>query len=165
MTKNFIQRLVKIKGVGYIAMALIAGIALLLINGGEESPKVAVDKNAAFVEKAQKALEELGGKVCGVKCVAAVSVSGGYTYTYASDQSVRTVYNADGTVAEKEATVTGKTVNQNGGTALVPLKENPPKICGVAMVCGGASVADISALKAMIRALYGLDEKAIFVTN
>ncbi|MBQ3081316.1 MAG: hypothetical protein IJC49_02570 [Clostridia bacterium] len=165
MLKETLQKLTKIKGIGYVALALIAGIALLLVNTGEGAELPVEDKNTVFIENAEKTLRDLGGKVCGVKCVAAVSVSGGYTYTYASDQSVRTVYNADGTVAEKEATLTGKTVNLNGGTSLVPLKESPPKISGVAVVCRGASANDVKALKVMIQALYGLEEQSVFVTN
>lgn len=164
MGKGVIEKLMKIKGIGYIVLALVAGVALLLVNTGQTLPPTE-DKNAAFTEKTEAALCELGKKLCGVKCVAAVSVSGGYTYTYASDQSVRTVYNSDGTVAEKEATLTGKTVSVSGGTTLVPVKETPPKISGVAMVCRGASPANVKALKEMIRSLYSLDEECIFVTN
>lgn len=165
MIKETIQRLTKIKGIGYVALALIAGVALLLTNGGAKAETAVADKNALFVENAEETLAALGKKVCGVKCVAAVSVSGGYTYTYASDQSIRTVYNTDGTVAEKEATLTEKTVNRDGGTALVPLKESPPKISGVAVVCGGASASDVRVLKELILALYGLEEQNVFVTN
>ncbi len=162
---SLIQRLLKIKGIGYIAMALVAGIALLLINTGDSAPTVTQDKNQAFVRAREAELCELAGQLCGVKCKAAVSIRGGYQYTYASDQSVRSVYNSDGTVAEKETAITGRTVNVSGGTAMVPVKETPPDIKGVAIVCPKASAADLSALKAMVMALYGLDEKAVFVTN
>ncbi len=165
MVKSILQKLLKIKGVGYIALALAAGVALLIINTGGSPQKPSVDKNAAFVAETEKTLTELGRSVCKVKCIAAVSISHGYSYSYASDQSVRTRYNADGTVAEKESTLTGRTVNADGGTAMVPVKETPPKVNGVAMVCVGASVSDVNALKAMVMALYGLAEENVFVTN
>lgn len=165
MDKGFIQRLRKIKGIGYIVMALAAGIALLLLNTGDGTAEVKEDKNHAFVEKTEAELCSIAKELCGVKCKAAVSISGGYQYTYASDQSVRSVYNADGSIAEKETTVNGRTVNVNGGTAMVQVKETPPKISGVALVCSGASAADVSALKALVIALYGLDEDSVFVTN
>jgi len=166
MTNTIIQKLLKIKGIGYIALALVAGIALLLVNSGsKEQAPPQQDKNAAFVAEAEQALCALGRKVCGVSCKAAVSISSGYCYTYASDQSVRTVYNADGTVAEKETTLTSRTVNVSGGTALVPVKETPPKVSGVVMVCRGADASAVNTLCSMISALYGLDSTAIFVTN
>jgi len=165
VNKSFIQRLLKIKGIGYIVLALAAGVALLLINTGGGAPKAEEDKSYAFVKAREAELCELARELCGVKCKAAVSISGGYQYTYASDQSVRSVYNADGSIAEKETTLSGRTVNVNGGTAMVRVKETPPKISGVALVCTGASAADISALKAMITALYALEEEAVFVTN
>lgn len=168
MTANgLIGRLLKIKGIGYIALALIAGVGLLLINtgGSDTSAATAADKTAAFIAAEEQTLAGLGQSVCGVSCKAAVSVSGGYTYTYASDQSVRTVYNPDGTVAEKETSLTGKAVTTNGGTSLVPVKESPPRVSGVVMVCSGASLGDISTLKSMVKALYGLEDTAIFVTN
>ncbi len=165
MGKSIVQRLLKIKGIGYIALALVAGVALLVMNTGSKTEAPAADKNAAFVAETEKTLSDLGRSVCKVKCVAAVSVSHGFSYSYASDQSVRTRYNADGSIAEKESTLTGRTVNADGGTAMVPVKETPPKVSGVAMVCVGASVSDINALKAMIMALYGLAEENVFVTN
>ena len=163
---SIFTRLMKTKGIGYIAVALIAGIALLVINlGGGESKAPSADKNAHYASEAEAALEELGRTLCGVKCQAKVRLGGGYSYTYACDQSVRTSYNPDGSVAEKEATLNNRTVNTSGGTSLVAVKETPPYVAGVVMVCKNATASDISALKAMISALYGLEDGAIFVTN
>ena len=163
----FIEKLLKTKGVGYVIIALVAGIALLVLNIGGEKPSATAeqDKNALYASEAEQALESLGRSVCGVKCSARVRLGTGYTYSYASDQSVRTVYNADGSVAEKETTLNNRAVNVSGGTALVAVKETPPSVVGVVMVCKGGTAADISALKSMISALYGLDEQAIYVTN
>lgn len=163
---TFFKRLTQIKGIGYIALALIAGVALLMLNGGGDTENsAAADKNAAYAVEAEAALERLASSLCGVKCQAKVRLGGGYGYAYACDQSVRTLYNPDGSVAEKETTLNNRTVNQNGGTSLVPVKETPPYVAGVVMVCKNAKDADIEALKAMISALYGLDGSAIFVTN
>lgn len=164
---TFIERLLKTKGIGYVVIALVAGIALLVLNLGDTKPSATAeqDKNALFAAEAEQALEALGRSICGVKCTASVRLGTGYTYSYASDQSVRTVYNADGTVAEKETSLNNRTVNVSGGTALVAVKETPPSVVGVVMVCNGGTAADISALKAMIAALYGLEEQAIYVTN
>lgn len=161
------KKLSKIKGIGYIATALAAGIALLLLNSGASDKKAppAADKNAAFVSETEQALREMGKAVCGKSCRVRVRLSSGYSYSYACDQSVRTTYNPDGSVAEKETTLTQKSVNASGGTALVAVKETPPAVAGVAVVCKGASAADVRALRAMISALFGIDEGAVYVTN
>ncbi len=166
MKTEALTKLFKNKRMLYIGVALLAGIALLALNlGGNTKAEPKVDKNSLYVSEAEAALEALGHKVCGVKCKAHVRLERGYTYTYASDQSVRTSYNAAGTVAEKATALNNRTVNRGGGPALVVVKEPPPTVAGVAMVCKNASASDISALKAMIAALYGLDGNAIFVTN
>ncbi len=156
----------KIKGVGYIVLALAAGIALLLIgsnDGKEELPKN--DPAAEYVAKQEARLSDMGRRLCGVECTAVVYVSGGYTYSYAGDQSLRTVYNADGSVAEKEISLSKRTVNTKEGTALVPVKESTPSVKGVAVVCTGASEEDAESLKQLIMALYSLKAEAVFVTN
>lgn len=163
---NLFSKLLKTKGIGYIAVALIAGIALLLINfGGGEESTTATDKNAAFVSETEASLERLAQTLCGVKCRAKVRLGGGYSYSYACDQSVRTTYNADGSIAEKEVTLTNRTVNGGNGTALVPVRESPPQIAGVVMVCTNATASDIAAVRAMVKALYALEDGAVFVTN
>lgn len=163
---SFFKRLAGIKGIGCMVLALAAGVALLLLNrtGGTETEQPE-DRNAIYAKQAEEALEKLGCSLCGVECRAKVRLGGGYVFSYACDQSVRTGYNPDGSVSEKETTLTNRTVNEGNGTALVPVKETPPNIAGVAMVCKGASAADTEALKALIAALYGLDDDAIFVTN
>lgn len=160
------KRLIKTKRMGYLALVLIAGVALLFISrGGDGKTDAPADKNALYAAQTEAALEELGRSLCGVKCRAKVRLSAGYGYSYACDQSVRTSYNPDGSVAEKETAVNNRTVNQNGGTALVPVKETPPCVASVVMVCKNASAADAAALKSMIAALYGLDEGFIFIAN
>ncbi len=162
---GIIEKLKKIKGIGYIGIALIAGIALIFLGGEKETENVPADRGAEFVTREEARLRDMGRDICGVECTAAVYAASGYTYSYAEDQSLKTVYNADGTVAEREVTLTNRTVNTDGGTALVPIKENTPSVKGVAMVCVGASEADMSALKSLIMALYSLKEDAVFVTN
>ena len=163
----FLTRLLKIKGIGYILLALAAGVALLLIRGGgSAAPQAqAADTAASFAHAAETRLEALGYSVCGVKCSAAVNLKSGYRYSYACDQSVKTTYNPDGSVASKETTLTNRTVTVSGGTALVAVKESPPEVEGIAVVCTGASSAAAEKLRALIAALYGLDEADIFVTN
>ncbi len=156
----------KIKGIGYIIIALVAGIALLLMGGSKkEEPAVSADRAAEYVSQQESQLCAIGRRICGVDCVAVVHIASGYTYSYAGDQSLRTVYNPDGTVAEKEISLTNRTVNTEDGTSLVAVKESTPYVKGVAMVCTGASDADINALKKLIMALYSLKENAVFVTN
>lgn len=163
---GFFAKLTKIKGIGYIALALAAGIGLLLLGGnGGEDDEPQSNATALFVKQAESSLAKLGEEICGTDCTAAVYVSVGYCYSYASDQSVRTSYNSDGTVAEKETTLTNRTVNTDGGTALVAVKETAPQIKGVAVVCRGASDSKLQKLKSLIMALYSLEADAVFVTN
>lgn len=160
-------KLLKIKGIGYILLALVAGVGILLFGGKEQETNVAVVENstAAYVSQEEGRLADLGKKLCGVNCKVAVYVSCGYTYSYAGDQSVKTTYNPDGTVAEKETVLETCTVSLGGGTTLVQIKEKPPHINGVAAVCSGASLGDVAAFKSLIMALYSLEEGAVFVTN
>lgn len=165
-TSTIFEKLIKTKGIGYIVIALVAGVALLVLNLGGKAPSAPEqDKNALFVSETEQTLETLARSVCGVKCKAKVRLGTGYSYAYASDQSVRTVYNADGSVAEKETALNNRTVNVSGGTSLVPVKEVPPTVVGVVLVCKGGTSADVLSLKAMVGALYGLKEDAIYVTN
>lgn len=162
---GFFGKLVGIKGIGYIVLALVAGIGLLLIGGGDEEPTTLSDPTRVYVENAEKRLADLGEEICGVDCKAAVYVAVGYSYSYANDQTVRTTYNPDGTVAEKETALTNRTVNTDGGTALVAVKETTPQIKGVAVVCPDAEQSKLQTLKSLIMALYSLESDAVFVTN
>ncbi|MBQ7048016.1 MAG: hypothetical protein IJN86_03620 [Clostridia bacterium] len=159
-----LAKLGKIKGIGYIAIALAAGLVLLLMGGGEEET-VSTDRTALYVEEQRKSLEALGEEICGVDCKAAVYISEGFGYSYAEDQNLKISYNADGTVAEKEISLTKRTVNTKDGTALTAVKESTPKIKGVAVVCDGADDSSTASLKRLITALYSLEEGAVFVTN
>lgn len=165
MSVGMLERLKKIKGIGYIVLALVAGLALLIIGGNGEPSTPVADPGADYVAAAEAEIAALGKKVCGVSTSAAVSLSAGYTYSYAADQRVRTSYNADGTVAEKEIEQELRQVSTNGGTALVPVRETPPRVNGVAVVCPGAEASRVQTLKRLIMALYSLEETAVFVTN
>ncbi len=163
---EILGKFTKIKGVGYIVLALAAGIILLFVGSDdstEDSP--ASDPAAEYVAEQEARLCDMGRRLCGVECTAVVYVSGGYTYSYAGDQSLRTVYNADGSVAEKEISLSKRTVNTKDGTALVPVKESTPSVKGVAVVCTGASEEDAESLKQLIMALYSLKAESVFVTN
>ncbi len=161
---SFFGRLAKIKGFGYIVLALIAGVALLLMRGGD-TPEEVADSAAEYVAAVEARLEELGNAVCGTECAAAVYIESGYRYSYACDQSVSVSYNPDGTVASKDTNLTTRTVNTESGTSPVLLKASTPKIGGVAIVCRGASAANTSRLRLLVSTLYGLPEEAVYVTN
>lgn len=165
MTLGIIERLKKIKGIGYILLALVAGLALLLMGGGDGGTEEKPSPADEYLAAAEAEIAALGKRVCGVNTVAAVSASAGYTYSYAADQRVRTAYNPDGTVAEKEIEQSLRSVNTKDGTALVPVREAPPRIQGVAVVCAGADANRVQTLKKLIMALYSLEETAVFVTN
>ena len=154
----------KIKGIGYIVLALAVGVMLLIFNGGEEKEPVK-DSVESYTESVEKRLCSLAESLCGVECRVALNIESGYKYSYACDQTVTVSYNPDGSVASRETVLTNRTVNTDGGTALVPVKTSTPKVCGVAIVCDGASLADVSRLKTLVAALYSLDESAIFVTD
>lgn len=164
---GFFAGLSKIKGVGYIMLALAAGIVLLLLrtgdSGGAEAP--ASFSAADYARQAEETVRSLAQTVCKGSCTAAVSLKSGYRYSYASDQTIKTVYNPDGSVASKEAEVNNRTVNSGGGSALVVTKESPPEIQGVAVVCPSATQAQLDKIRALVSALYGLDESEIYVTN
>lgn len=162
---SFFGRLIKIKGFGYIVLALIAGLALLLLRDGGEAAVQTDDSAADYVAHAEARLAELGKAVCGTDCTAVVYVESGFRYSYACDQSVTVSYNPDGSVAGKETNLTNRTVNTEHGTAPVLLKASTPKIGGVAMVCRGASAANISRLRTMVSSLYGIPEETVYVTN
>ncbi len=157
-------KLGKIKGFGFILLALALGLYLLTA-GGKEDKAVETDSTADYVRQTEARLAELGKKLCGVNCAVAVSVDSGYRYSYACDQTVTVTYNPDGTVADRETVLTNRTVSSGGTTALVPVKTSVPDICGVAIVCKGASVSDAERLRQLVAALYSLEERNIFVTN
>ncbi len=154
----------KIKGIGIILLVLALGVLLLTAGGGDEKT-VPTDAAAEYARQAEARLAELGKRLCGVSCVAAVSLDGGYRYSYACDQTVTVSYNPDGTVADRETVLTNRTVSSGGSTTLVPVKTATPRISGVAIVCKGASLGDAERLRQLVAALYSLDGSEIFVTN
>lgn len=164
-----LKGLLRIKGIGYIALALFAGIALLLFSGnGEDSNRnlQSVPSSEDYATELERDAERLIRAIDGVKsCTVAITLESGYHYHYAYDQRVNLSYAEDGTVTGKQTETSYKTVTADGDSALVLVKEVTPTVKGAAVVCKGISDGKAAEIKVMLSALFGIDEGRIHIEN
>lgn len=164
-----LKGILKIKGIGYIALALFAGIALLLFSGnGEKSNQVLKNVPTAedYAAELERDAERLIHAIDGVKsCTVVITLESGYHYHYAYDQRVNLSYAEDGTVTGKQTETSYKTVTADGDSNLVLVKEVTPTVKGAAVVCKGISDGKAAEIEVMLSALFGIDEERIHIEN
>ncbi len=151
------------KGVLPIVLLLVFGLLLLVLpQGGEgenaapaEESGLSSEEYCAMLE--QKA-EELIKELPNVKdCRVFITLESGYQYIYATDQHVR---------EESGSKQTDKTVvlaqNENGDSAIL-VRETPPTVAGIAVVCGGAGYETQHKIIELLCALFDIKSNRINV--
>ncbi len=144
----------------YLLLALAAGIILLLLPSGKETP--AAQKNENGSEAYRQALEsEVETLLCsmeGVKrCRVVLTLEQGYAYTYATDQRVNE--HSDGKETEKTVVL----ADTSGGETPLLLSEKQPTVCGAAVVCKGADTATCARIVSLLQALFHLESNQISI--
>ncbi len=161
------KKLLKIKGIGYIFLGVLAGVILLLIPTEKEAPsaeepiyKSASEYCLALEEKTEALISELDGvKSCKVQ----ITMVYGYEYVYATDQRVAETYNSDGNTETKEIEKKYVIITSSGGSEPVLLREKMPTIQGIAVVCRGASYETQYKIISLLTALFDISSNKISV--
>jgi stage III sporulation protein AG len=159
----------KIKGIGYILLAILAGIILLVLptGSGEETAKEEpVYKSAneyclALETKTEELIKELGVKSCKVQ----ITLVYGYEYAYAADQRVNQTNDSTGSVATKEIEKKYVVITSSKGSETVLLREKMPTVQGIAVVCKGASYETQYKIVSLLTALFDIPSNKISVQN
>ncbi len=156
---NKLQKILKIKGIGFILLAFVAGVILLLYPQGKESKSTEVAPSALYASSLESQLESILRDATGSKCRVMITFDGGYSYSYATNETLDTVYSG-GEVASKNVTKEYVIVSKDGEEALALLKENLPSVKGVAVVCSGGE-GERNAVVSIVKALFQLPNEAI----
>ncbi|MBE6649394.1 MAG: hypothetical protein E7614_07755 [Ruminococcaceae bacterium] len=157
---NKITKLLKIKGIGFILLAFLAGIILLLLPDGETKTSSDKISSAEYAVVIEESLEKLLKTACGVDCEVMVTLEGGYSYSYAANEKLDTEY-AEGKPTSKTVSKEYVITSSNGEEKLVILKENLPEIKGVAVVCKKGGESERLKIITLVSALFDLPDNAI----
>lgn len=157
----------KIKGIGYILLGILAGVILLLLPTDKETAstdqpiyKSANEYCLALEEKTAALLSELDGvKNCKVQ----ITLVYGYEYVYASDQRVNETFNSGGGTATKETEKKYVIITSGSGSEPVLLREKMPTVQGIAVVCSGASYETQYKIISLLTALFDVSSNKISV--
>lgn len=152
---NKLSKIFKTKGVGFIILAFAAGIILLMMPEREDTQKASSPSSEQYVSSLESSLEKLLLELCGKDCRVMITLESGYSYTYAADEKLDTVYGESG-IASKTATKEYVTVSDDYGSSLVIVKENLPQVKGVAIVCKKGSKADEETVISIVCSLFDI---------
>ncbi len=160
--KSLLQRVLKIKGVGYIAVGLVAAL-LLILWPSEQSrtvqPNSALEYRIMLEDEAEEVLSQLDGVG---KCRVMVTLEYGYEYVYASNQKGNTVYNSDGSIQSVQSE---KSYFSSGDGETLLLREKMPTVTGIAVVCPGAGGDAKLKIVSALSALFGIGSNRISVQS
>lgn len=154
-----LQKAKHVKGLPYIALALAAGIVLLILpSGGKEAQAVSESLGDAYRVALEQEVAELLCEMEGVEsCRVVLTLAYGYEYVYATDQRVSE--NSIGKETEKTVVL----ASQNEGEAPILLREKMPIVSGAAVVCPGADGAACARITELLRALFALSDEQISI--
>lgn len=160
MTELF-EKLKKQKALPLIIIALIAGISLLvmpqsgttLTEGGG-----AADETREYVEYLEEKAAKIICEMSGVKrCTVMISVKGGYTSYYASNQ--RVTQNGETRDSQKEYVTVG------GGESALLTEQRMPEVLGVAVVCPDISAETEYRVMSLVSALFDVPANRISISK
>lgn len=171
----------KNKGMSWGKRFLLGGLALLGVgllalgsflpdaskksqaSSSAENDGTEVQSNETYLysKTISEEIEKLCAEVVGVENVhAAVSLDGGFTYTYAANREQR----EDGDASQSSDTYI--TVGSGSSESTVPISVTPPKIVGIGIVCrGGGDPYVRNELIALLSAAYDIGSNRIYITE
>lgn len=160
---DFFSSLTSHKSFGYILLALIAGVVLLVWPSGagtsKPDPVELAPDSSQYVRELEGRTQELICRLEGVKsCSVMLTLDSSYSYLYASDQHVNQT--SGSTDSEKQIVL--RTVD--GDEYPIVISEYLPEIRAAAVVCRGGDKSTVADIKYMLSALFGISESGIFVT-
>ena len=153
------QKVKQIKGLPYIALALAAGLLLLILPSKDDSTQtVSVSLGDAYRVALEQEIAELLCEMEGVEsCNVVLTLAYGYEYTYATDQ--RVTEHENGKETEKNIVL----ATQSGAQEPILLREKMPTVSGIAVVCTGADYLVCTRIKELLSALFGLSDEQISI--
>jgi hypothetical protein len=158
---ELIKKLKSTKGMPYVLIALAAGIALLLMpqsSGDSKNKGEQTGDSREYIEYMETKAEKLISTMEGVKsCKVMISASGGYRYSYASNQ--RVTQNGDSRDTQKEY------VTIDGGASPLLTEQRMPEIIGVAVVCPGITADTEYRIMQLLSALFDVNSNRISITK
>ena len=157
-----IKKLFDKKGFGFVFLALIAGIALMLIpsdgTATQENDKqkslTSFDYCALLENKAKSLICELPEID---DCEVFITLEKGYRYVYATDQHVKD------SGENKETDKTIVLAQGEDGEAPILIEETMPCVAGVAVVCNGASYQTQYRIIELMCALFDIKSNRISI--
>ena len=155
-----LSKLLKIKGVGFILLAFAAGVILLLMPTGSEEVKSDTTEFSSYATRLKVELEELLENATGRKCSVMLSFETGYSYVYAVDERLDTSYGDKG-MTSKSVSKEYVTVTKDGREAPVIIKETPPQVKGVAIVCKKGTEVDRENIISTVVSLFDLSYESV----
>ena len=172
---GIVKKIAKIKGVGYILIAIAAAVIFLLLpsskdqakdNGSQyetEAEKTANDAEE-YISSLERKTESILKEISGVsECKVMISFESGYYYSYAADQTIQRSYDGNGGTSNESEQKKYVTVNSGGSVSLVKIKESFPKICGIAVICPNSNDNVRLAVTETVKALFNLSSNRISV--
>ena len=159
MNKSFLVKILLCAAAGILL--IVVGNAVLArketTENTDPSTAGAVTELDAYREKLQNEIATLCASVSGAgKATVAVTLSGGFTYKYATDYKTGT-----GGGSTESYVTTGSGASESP----IYLSVKPPGIAGIGVVCeGGGDAAVRRELIALLSAAYGIGTNKIYVT-
>lgn len=156
---KWFQKLTKIKGIGFIFLAFAAGVVLLLLPSEREVEVSEGVSSSEYAQSLQNQLEEILESATGSTCTVMITFEGGYSYSYAANETLNTVYNG-AAVASKNVTKEYVIASKDGDEQLILIRENLPEVKGVAVVCNGGET-ERHAVISIVKSLFQLPDEAV----
>ena len=157
---NKLSKIFKSKGIGFILLAFAAGIVLLLLPENDDTPKAQSPPSVEYVSALEDSLEGILKDICGAECKAMITLETGYSYTYASNEKLETECQNEVAISKtvsKEYVI----VSDDSGESLVVIKENLPKVKGVAIVCKKGSAEYRETVVSVVCSLFDISEENV----
>lgn len=161
---DLIKRITSFKGIGFVVLALIAGVLLIVWPSNEaqqnkKSDNAAYSSSSAYAAAVEKKARGLIEQIEGVKtCDIMITLSDGYSYLYASNQRLQNGENNKD--VEKQVVI----ITDDGKQKPIIICEYMPKIAGIAVVYDG-DISVSNRIKSLLAVLFGLSDEYIYVTT
>ncbi len=157
-----IKKLFDKKGFGFVFLALIAGIALMIIpSSGQETTPIEENKTVTSFEYCTLLEQKAKNLICELPeidgCEVFITLEKGYRYIYATDQHVRE--SSD----QKETDKTIVLAQGDGREEPILIEETMPCVAGVAVVCKGANYQTQYRIIELMCALFDIKSNRISI--
>ena len=152
---RMLNKLKKNSKLWIIVIGAVAGVALLLLGGGDGGETVRVESDdaalATYTKSVEEKIHEICSRVSGVSDVSvAVSFESGFEYVYAKNEDKGDII----------------VIGSGSAKSAVKITEIPPEIKGIGVVCrGGGDPIVQNKLLNLLSATFGISTNKIYITE